>query len=136
LKHGIAYHGGFETNFSKLLSGATSYCTRECVTRPLPEWPASIDGVRFGYMEQPDKEFVAVRATLTDWDVVVRHAVVLVPSRHTDGKGFAPRPTTFGSESAKNLLDDLIASNPDQADQLHSILLSISPSRTGRSSES
>lgn len=84
---------------------------------PIPEPGRGVDGIQFGHV-QDSSTFLAVRAMRGDEDVVFDTAVEIVPARHTDGKGFGPPPTTFGDESAKQLLTDALAANPSRATEL------------------
>jgi hypothetical protein len=54
-------------------------------------------------------------------DVVLRAPVLLIPARHTDGKGFMSAPY-FGDESAMHLLVDMIIDNPEKRDVLGRLL--------------
>jgi hypothetical protein len=122
MKHSIAYHGPLYVNRELLVQGATRYKRRDGTERAIPEPGQSVHGIRFGCMQgaQAD-EFYAVRAMRSGRDVIFEKPVLLEPSSHTDGKGFAPSPTTFGDESAKRLLRDAIAINPSQAEELKRI---------------
>ncbi len=54
-------------------------------------------------------------------DVVLRAPVLLIPERHTDGKGFFSAPQ-FGDDSAMRLLVDMIVENPEKRDVLGRLL--------------
>jgi hypothetical protein len=126
MKHAISYHGPFECNFARRLRpGFDSYETRAGELRPIPDWPTAVDGVRFGYMEKEGKTFFAVRAAFGADDVILKAPIELDPQRHTDDKGFAPPPTTFGDGSARRLLDDMAAANADQSEALKRIKAAI-----------
>lgn len=118
MKHSIAYHGPLYVNRELLVQGATSYKRRDGTERAIPEPGHSVRGIRFGCMQgTPPDEFYAVRAMRAGRDVIFETPVLLKPD-HTDGKGFAPSPTTFGDESAKRLLRDAIKINPSQTEEL------------------
>jgi hypothetical protein len=75
-----------------------------------------VDGIVFGYMEKSGKgldrehRFFAVKVE----DIVLQEPVQLIPNSHTDGKGFGPNPSLFGDRSARRLLSDIMAANPEQ----------------------
>ncbi len=122
MRHGLRYHGGFERNYPALRPGAQRFLGSDGTERLLPEWPAEVDGLRVGYMEKPGKKFVAVRVADNEADVVLRHEVLLDPSRHMGfGKRFSAEPTIIADEVAGVLLDDIIAKNPEQRDELAAI---------------
>ena len=87
-------------------------------TGPIGEPAKNADGVFFGYLEKRGREFVAVRARYLGALVNLDNPVRLDPPRHTDGKKFGPHSSKFGDESARNLLCDMIDSNPSQAGEL------------------
>jgi hypothetical protein len=120
MRHAIGYHSPFEENFASLRPGVHSYRRRDGVERPLPKWPARVDGVRFGFM-QKGRQFVAVRASRGQLDVVLKTPVSLRRAKHTDGKGLGPTPTTFGDEAALRLLDDMAAQNQSQRGLLEAL---------------
>ena len=130
MRHTIIYHGRHGLNFDRLCAynvrGHLHDFTRidgEGKERDLASPSRNVDGIVFGYMEKTGEElpgndrFFAVRVQ----DIVLDNPVQLVPSRHTDGKWFAPRPSQFGDESARALLDDIIAANTAQQASLMEI---------------
>lgn len=118
MPHALMYHGGFERNYPELRPGADTFRGSDGSERVLA-WPAEADGARVGYMEKPGKNFVAVRVMDAEADVVLRHEVLLNPSRHMGfGKRFSGEPTVIGDEVARVLLDDMIARNPEQRAEL------------------
>ena len=122
MRHGLRYHDGFERNYATLQPGAQSFLGSDGTEHPLPEWPVEVDGLCVGYMEKPGKRFVAVRVQDDEVDVVLRHEVLLDPSSHLGhGKRFSAEPTVIADEVARVLLDDIIAKNPEQRDQLVAI---------------
>lgn len=112
--HTILYFGHFDRNFRNLASDTTTYLDRDGVEKPVDEAASKVDGCRFRYMQiRGREEFVAVGVD----DLVLRAPVLLIPGRHTDGKGFFA-PPQFGDESAMRLLVDLIIANPESRDTL------------------
>jgi hypothetical protein len=91
--------------------------------------PKKVDGIWFGYMEldetglQPTspQRYVVTRVEYMEIDVCVTVPVKL-DERHMDGKKVGFSPPYFGDESARRLLTDLIAANPDQAKALGTVL--------------
>src|SRR2546428_13139342 len=106
MKHSIVYLGYFPRAFAGQRSGVLEHVSKDGAIRA-PDVP-KVDGVLFGCMEDLDpnggKQFFCVRALYDDIDVPLSNAVVFDPARHTDGKGFGPRPPTFGDPFAENLL--------------------------------
>jgi len=122
VQHALMYHGGFETNFSNLAPGARTFRGSDGSERVLSDWPDEVDGLRVGYMEKPGKRFVAVRVMDDDSDVVLGHELLIDPTRHLGlGKRFSAEPTTFSDDTARYLLDDIMAKNPDQIVELQAI---------------
>ena len=60
----------------------------------------------------------SVTETVVIENVVLRRPVKLTLDRHTDGKSFGPGASLFGDASARNMLDDIISSNPSQQKDL------------------
>ena len=116
--HSIGYLGPFEPNFHRLGTFYETYINRDGETGPIGEPAKNADGVFFGYLEKRGREFVAVRARYLGALVNLDNPVRLDPPRHTDGKKFGPHSSKFGDESARNLLCDMIDSNPSQAGEL------------------
>jgi hypothetical protein len=122
MRHALRYHGGFERNFDGLKPGSRQFEGSDGAVHTLPEWPAKADGIRVSYMEKAGKRFAAVRVEYGGEDVVLRHEVVLEPGRHMGfGQRLSPEPTEIGDEVALNLLDDMIARNPEQRAALERI---------------
>lgn len=121
MRHAIRYEGGFELNHAALRPGVSSFESDEGGQHPMPAWPADVDGVRFGFMEQRGKRFVAVRAQYGDADIVLRNGVVLDSARHLNGRRVAAEPITLVDGSAGALLGDMIDANPDQRSELVAI---------------
>lgn len=121
MSHTLMYHGGYERNYAALRAGARTFRGSDESERPL-DWPAEANGVRVGYMEQPGKNFVAVRVLDDASDVVLAEPVLLDLARHMGyGKRFSAEPTIVGDDEARALLDDAIARNPAQRAELTAI---------------
>jgi hypothetical protein len=118
MRHVIRFEGGFERNFATLRSGAGDYEGDDGDRRPVVAWPDEADGVRFGFMEQRGKRFLAVRVRYGDEEIVLRHPVRLDPARHLGGRRFSPRPIPLGDEPAGALLADILDLNPEQRPEL------------------
>jgi hypothetical protein len=116
------YHGGFETNFPELAAGARTFVGSDGAEHALPDWPDEADGLRIGYMERAGKRFVAVRVMDDEDDVVLEHELLLdAPTHMGYGKRFSAEPTLIADDVARQLLDDIIARNPDQRAELRAI---------------
>ncbi len=120
MRHVMRFEGGFERNFAALRAGdgdgeyEGEDGTRLCAA----PWPAEADGVRFGFMEQRGKRFLAVRLQYGDDEIVLRHPVRLDPARHLGGRRFSARPIPLGDEPAGALFADIIDLNPEQRSEL------------------
>jgi hypothetical protein len=122
MRHGLIYHGGFESNFSELKPGATTFIGTDGAEHTLQPVPPEISGVCVWYMEKAGKKFVAVRVQQGDGDVVLRNEVLLDPARHMGyGNRFAPEPTVVESELMATLMADIMAKNVDQRNELAKI---------------
>jgi hypothetical protein len=116
------YHGAFESNFSKMKSGATTFLGSDGSERVIPDWPDEADGLRIGYMEKAGKRFVAVRVMDDKADIMLGNELLLdAPSHMGYGKRFSPEPTVIEDDAAKQLLNDIIEKNPDQRAELKAI---------------
>jgi hypothetical protein len=109
------YHGGFERNFGRLAAGANAFEGTDGNVHDLPAWPASANGLRFGYMEKAGKKFCVVRVVDAEADVVVKNELIIDPGRHTGfGHRLGPEPTLVEDDAiALTLLEDLIKRNAD-----------------------
>jgi hypothetical protein len=114
------YHGGFERNFGALQTGATTFVGTDGTEHPLGAWPATVDGIRIGYMEQPGKRFAAVRVMDGTTDIVLHHEMLLDGARHMGyGKRFSAEPTVIDDDGlARVVIEDIIRRNPDQRAEL------------------
>jgi hypothetical protein len=118
MQHVIRFEGSFERNFAALRPGGSEYEGDDgSRQRPAP-WPAEADGLRFGFMEQHGKRFLAVRVQYGDEEVVLRHPVRLDPARHLGGRRFSANPILLGDEPAGALLGDILDLNPEQRPEL------------------
>jgi hypothetical protein len=118
MRHVIRFEGGFERNFAALRAGDGEYEGDDGMRHRAAPWPAEADGVRFGFMEQQGKRFLAVRLQYGDEEVVLRHPVRLDPARHLGGRRFSARPIPLGHESAGALFADILDLNPEQRPEL------------------
>ncbi len=118
MQHAFQYLGWFERSFEKLRPDVHTYWRADGTSGPVDEPPEDLDGIYFGFMQATKKRYFAVRVLYGSHDVVVTKPVVIDLPRHSDGKSFAPQTTKCGDKSAKNLLADLIAENPEQTDDL------------------
>ncbi|MDA1080547.1 MAG: hypothetical protein O2973_02550 [Gemmatimonadetes bacterium] len=120
MNHCFMYHGGFENNFGKMKSGATSFEGSDGQAHPIPAWPSGADGVCIGYMEKTGKKFMAVRVVHGSTDVVLQDGVVLDAARHMGyGKRFGAAPTLVDDDGIIiMLLEDIMKKNPGQATPL------------------
>jgi hypothetical protein len=118
MQHVIRFEGGFERNFVTLRPGASDYEAEDGDRYPVVAWPAEADGVRFGFMEQRGKRFLAVRVRYGDEEIVLRHPVRLDPGRHLGGRRFSAKPIPLGDEPAGALLADIVDLNPEQRPEL------------------
>jgi hypothetical protein len=118
MRHVIRFEGGFERNFVALRASDGEYEGDDGLRLHAAPWPAEADGVRFGFMEQRGKRFLAVRLQYGDEEVVLRHPVRLDPARHLGGRRFSARPIPLGDEPAGALFADMIDLNPEQRPEL------------------
>lgn len=111
--HGVMRQGSYDANIGSLATGATTFLDGGA-TLPLPEWPAEVDGIRFGALERR-RRLVVCRLGFADLDVILRQPLVLDPIRHLGGtsrRGTAV--ALLDDEHAERLLDDILAANPGQ----------------------
>lgn len=119
--HSIGYLGPYDPNIGRITLNSTDYVRYDGTTAKIDEPSRKVDGIFFGYLEKPNREFFAVRASFHGSCVNLENPVHIDPSRHTDAKRFGPKPSQFGNESAANLLNDLIAANASQVTELTKI---------------
>jgi hypothetical protein len=126
MRHALLYAGGFEKNFTHLKPGATTFTGTDGAEHTF-SWPAEADGVRISFMEKAGKHFVAVRVQHEGDDIVLERAVLLEASRHLGGgKRFGPEPIIVENEVAKVILEDAIARNESQRNELAKIRVRLS----------
>jgi hypothetical protein len=118
MQHAIRFEGGFERNFAALREGGGEYEADDGSRQQAVPWPAEADGLRFGFMEQHGKRFLAVRVQYGDQEVVLEHPVRLDPTRHLGGRRFSAKPIPLGDEPAGALLGDILDLNPEQRVEL------------------
>ena len=118
MRHVMRFEGGFERNFAALRAGNGEYERDDGTRQHAAPWPAEADGVRFGFMEQQGKRFLAVRLQYDGEEVVLRHPVRLDPARHLGGRRFSARPIPLGDESAGALFADIMDLNPELRPEL------------------
>jgi hypothetical protein len=125
------YQGGFERTYASLAPGAHSFVTSAGSQQALPEWPDSVDGVRFGYMERRGRKFVVVRLQFDEHDIVLRTPVVLDRMRHMGNQRFSARPILLSDVNASALLDDVIDCNPEQSTEIALLINRVNQVRRG-----
>jgi hypothetical protein len=119
MRHAYMYHGGFESNFTSLAPGATSFTGSDGAQHSLPPWPSEVDGVRIGYLEKPGKNFTAVRVIHGDTDIILKNDVLIDPMQHMEmGRRFSAEPTTVGNAPMLAMLKAIAAANPDHHDAI------------------
>ena len=131
MRHGLMYQGGFEQNFATLAPGAHTFRTSDGTEQPLPGWPATVDGVRFGYMERRGRKFVVVRLQFDEHDIILRTSVALDRMRHMGNQRFAARPIHLTDASASALLDDVIECNSEQSTEIALLINRVNQVRRG-----
>lgn len=123
MTHTILYLGRLGLNFKRLHDDKRNFR----ILRPDNKGLLTVDrpsekvnGIVFGYMENSQQglddehRFSAVRVQ----DIVLKKPIQLVPRLHTDNKRFGPIASHFEDRSAKKLLSDIIAENPEQKGEL------------------
>lgn|SRR5688500_2099664 len=131
MRHGLMYQGGFERNFATLGPGARSFHTSDGAELELPDWPDSVDGVCFGYMERRGRKFLVVRLQFDEHDIVLRTPLALDRLRHMGNQRFSARPTLLSDANAEALLDDVIACNPEQSIEIALLINRVNQVRRG-----
>jgi hypothetical protein len=121
MQHVMRFEGGFERNFATLTADNAEYEGDDGNRQRVVPWPVEADGVRFGFMEQRGKRFLAVRVQYGDEEIVLRHPVRLDPTRHLGGRRFSARPIPLADEPAGALLGDIIDLNPEQRPELRAL---------------
>ena len=118
MQHVMRFEGGFERNFAARRTGTAEYEGEDGARYLLAPWPAEANGVRFGFMEQRGKRFLAVRVQYDGDEILLRHPVRLDPVRHLGGRRFSARPIPLGDEPAGALFADILDLNPEQRAEL------------------
>jgi hypothetical protein len=118
MQHVMRFEGGFERNFEAMRSGVREYEGDDGVRHHPVPWPAEANGVRFGFMEQRGKRFLAVRLQYDEEDIVLGHPVRLDTVRHLGGRRFSARPIPLADGPAGALFADIVDLNPELRDQL------------------
>jgi hypothetical protein len=120
MRHALMYHGGFERNFGRLAAGSNTFEGTDGNVHQIPAWPASADGLKFGYMEKAGKKFCVVRVLYEAADIVLKNELVIDPGRHTGfGQRLGPEPTLVEDDHvALALLEDILKKNADDATEL------------------
>lgn len=121
MRHVLRFEGGYERNFPASRSGGAEYDGDDGARHHAAPWPAEADGIRFGFMEQAGKRFLAVRVEYGDTEVLLRHPVRLDPTRHLGGRRFSAKPIPLADESASALLGDMVDLNPELRPELHAV---------------
>ena len=121
MQHVLRFEGGYERNFSGLRPGAAEYDGDDGAPQHVVPWPVEADGIRFGFMEQRGKRFLAVRVEYADQEIVLKHPVRLDPSRHLGGRRFSAKPIPLADESASALLGEMVDLNPELRSELHAV---------------
>ena len=122
MPHALMYHGAFESNFSRMKSGAKTFLGSDGTEHVIPDWPKEANGLRIGYMEKAGKKFVAVRVMDAKADVMLENELVITPAAHMGyGKRFSAQPTIIDDEPAQQLLKDIAKKNPNQRAELKAI---------------
>jgi hypothetical protein len=129
MRHALMYNGAFELNYNVLSPKTTTYKTTDGEERPLPSWPANVDGIRVGYMEKSGKKFFAVRVQYEAHDIVLENPVYIDPLRHMNNRRFSAEPTVVGDDEASALLDDIIRDNPDKSPDLAILINRVNQTR-------
>lgn len=115
--HGVMRQGGYDANIRSLASGGSTY-SDGTTTVPLPEWPAEVDGIRFGALERR-RRLLVCRLGFADLDVVLHTPLVLDPLRHLGGGSRQDGVVAvLDDQHAEVLLDDILAANPGQTNAI------------------
>jgi hypothetical protein len=121
MQHALRFEGGFERNFPASRSGGGEYHGEDGTVQHAVPWPVETDGLRFGFMEQRGKRFLAVRVQYGDEEIVLRHPVRLDPTRHLGGRRFSAKPIPLGDAAASALFGDIVDLNPELRAELRAL---------------
>ena len=122
MTHTILYFGNYELNHHLLTPDTTTRVNASGGQTSVKPPSKKVDGIVFGYMEEPYACY-AVKVG----HVVLRRPLKIDEAKHMDGKSFGPSASLFSDRSARNLLDDIIAHNPSQENDLKDFYRQISP---------
>lgn len=133
MRHALLYVGAYETNFPKLTTASTSFVGSDGQERDYQAWPTSADGLHISYMEQTGKKFVAVRVANRVSDIVLEHAMVLIPGQHFGhGVRLSGEATSVEDDATiLKLLEDIIKQNPNQSAALFEMRSRLKSAMTG-----
>ena len=113
MHHGVMCQGAFEANIGHLAPGRRTFLEGG-VEQPLPDWPADVDGIRFGALERRGRWLVA-RVEFDDQDVILHTPVPLDPLQHLGGRRRGSTPLVLLTDDlAERVLDDVLEINPTQ----------------------
>jgi hypothetical protein len=118
MQHGLMYQGSYEENYTTLKPGTATFRGTDGAEHHIPDWPKGVNGVKVGYMEKSGKKFYAVRVQFEKHDIVLQTPLLLDRTRHLGSKRFGAEPTVITDKLAETLLDDMIAKNDEQREQL------------------
>lgn len=106
--------GGFEANIRLLAPGRQTVVV-DGAERPLPQWPADVNGIRFGALERRGR-WLITRLEFADQDVILHHPVLLDAIRHLGGpRRPGANAVLLTDDLAERLLDDILEANGAQA---------------------
>jgi hypothetical protein len=130
--HALLYHGPFDLNFARLVSGTSVLTTSEGASVGIPPRPLQADGIAIGFMDRRAGRFFAVRLQYGDDDVVLRSPIGIDAIRHLGGRRLTPTPIVITDDLASSLLDDVIAANPAQAMEIGVLISRVNQTRRAR----
>lgn len=106
MRHALEYQGRFALNIDRVRAGARKYLHDDGTERDF-RGPKDVDGIRFGVLEKPDKEFVIARIQATGHDIPLDNPI------SSDGTG--PNGTLLSRAGAMALLEGAQEHNPTHA---------------------
>ncbi|HEU5175769.1 MAG TPA: hypothetical protein VFT96_13520 [Gemmatimonadaceae bacterium] len=113
MRHGVMNQGGFEANIRLLAPGRQTVVV-DGAERPLPQWPADVNGIRFGALERRGR-WLITRLEFADQDVILHHPVLLDAIRHLGGpRRPGANVVLLTDDLAERLLDDILEANGAQ----------------------
>jgi hypothetical protein len=132
MQHGLMYQGGYDRNFPTLKPGTDTFVDSGGSERPIPDWPPSVDGVRFGYLEKRARKFAVARVQFAEHDIVLSTPVLLDQNRHLGGRRLRPEVVELSDDQASLMLDDMLRDNPSQSEEIARLLQSVNQLRRSR----